>query len=331
MKSLHRAFTLVELLVVIAIIGILMALALPAIQSARESSRRTQCKNNLRQLVQGANSHLEAQTFYPTGGWGYQWASDPDRGFGMSQPGGWLYSVLPYIEERALHELGKGKSDSERKQLSAQRVATPVALFNCPTRRRPEKLEYTIASRYAFINIDRPAFFATSDYAGNAGDTNRQSYRGVGIGHLGLRTTSAAFLNAFGAAALADNGITTVASQWKAAHIMDGLSKTYFGGERFVYYGTYERGKAGDDDSGWDTGFDHDTVRWTQVPPTFDNAENTNPDAANPQFGSAHVATFNMALCDGAVISIPYDIDPNIHKQLGNRKDGLPSDMSGIQ
>ncbi len=52
---------------------------------------------------------------------------------------------------------------------------------------------------------------------------------------------------------LADNGITTVASQWKAAHIMDGLSKTYFGGERFVYYGTYESGKAGDDDSGWDT------------------------------------------------------------------------------
>ncbi len=155
MQSLHKAFTLVELLVVIAIIGILMALALPAIQSARESSRRTQCKNNLRQLVQGANSHLEAQTFYPTGGWGYQWASDPDRGFGMSQPGGWLYSVLPYIEERSLHETRQREIRQRTQAIQCSAGETPVALFNCPTRRRPEKLEYTIASRYAFVNINR--------------------------------------------------------------------------------------------------------------------------------------------------------------------------------
>src|SRR5689334_9922519 len=83
-----RAFTLVELLVVIAIIGILMAMTLPAIQSAREAGRKTQCRNNVRNISLGCTSHLEANKYFPTGGWGWGWAGDPDRGFGMRQPGG---------------------------------------------------------------------------------------------------------------------------------------------------------------------------------------------------------------------------------------------------
>ena len=66
----HRGFTLVELLVVIAIIGILVALLLPAIQSARESARRTQCMNQLKQLVLGALTHHNTTKHFPTGGWG---------------------------------------------------------------------------------------------------------------------------------------------------------------------------------------------------------------------------------------------------------------------
>ena len=65
------AFTLVELLVVIAIIGILMSMTLPAIQSARESGRRTQCLNNVRNMGQASLQHLTSQGFYPTGGWGF--------------------------------------------------------------------------------------------------------------------------------------------------------------------------------------------------------------------------------------------------------------------
>lgn len=330
MYKRHFAFTLVELLVVIAIIGILMAMTLPAIQSARESGRRTQCKNNLRNLTQAANSHLNANGYFPSGGWGYQWASDPDRGFGMGQPGGWLYSLLPYIEEVNLHQRGKGLPDAQKRAIGAERVATPIAGFNCPTRRRPEKIPYGIGSRYAYINIDRPTHFATSDYAGNAGDTNRQSYRGPGLGHLNIKPNTTAFIGPFGAAAN-DNGIITAASQWKAAHVLDGLSKTYFGGERYLYFGTYDLGNSGDDDSGWDNGFDHDSLRWTQNSPDFDNNLATNPSAPNPNFGSAHIASFNMSLCDGSVISVNYDIDPAVHRQLGNRKDGLPSDMTALQ
>src|SRR3977135_3561541 len=74
-------FTLVELLVVIAIIGILVALLLPAIQAAREGARRAQCKSNLKQLALGCLNHHDTQKHFPTGGWGYQWVGDPDRGF----------------------------------------------------------------------------------------------------------------------------------------------------------------------------------------------------------------------------------------------------------
>src|SRR5690606_9271106 len=70
-KRKRSAFTLVELLVVIAIIGILVALLLPAIQAAREAARRSQCKNNLKQLALGCLNHHDTHKFFPTGGWGY--------------------------------------------------------------------------------------------------------------------------------------------------------------------------------------------------------------------------------------------------------------------
>ena len=96
----RRAFTLVELLVVIAIIGILMAVItagnsssavrLPAARSA---------KNNLEQLGFAAIAHFGTQKFFPTSGWGWSWVGDADRGYGINQPGGWAYNILPFIEE----------------------------------------------------------------------------------------------------------------------------------------------------------------------------------------------------------------------------------------
>lgn len=64
-----RGVTLVELLVVMAIVGSLVALLVPAVQSARESARRVSCVNNLEQLATACGSHLSARSHYPTGGW----------------------------------------------------------------------------------------------------------------------------------------------------------------------------------------------------------------------------------------------------------------------
>jgi prepilin-type N-terminal cleavage/methylation domain-containing protein len=62
------AFTLVELLVVIAIIGVLVALLLPAVQAAREAARRTQCVNNIKQMMLGMQNHESAKKAFPSGG-----------------------------------------------------------------------------------------------------------------------------------------------------------------------------------------------------------------------------------------------------------------------
>jgi len=144
-QSARRGFTLVELLVVIAIIGTLIALLLPATQAAREAARRTQCLNNLHQLAFASLNHEQALGQFPNGGWGPLWVGDPDRGTktgsqtdptNCGQPGGWLYNILPYIEQTQLHDLGIAPANqAEKTSKSAQRCALQIANINCTSRR----------------------------------------------------------------------------------------------------------------------------------------------------------------------------------------------------
>jgi len=85
-----RGFTLIELLVVITIIAILIALLLPAVQQAREAARRTQCKNNLKQLALGAHNYHDAYNQFPPGSI-------------TSNNASWSVMLLPYIDERPLY------------------------------------------------------------------------------------------------------------------------------------------------------------------------------------------------------------------------------------
>lgn len=95
----QRGFTLVELLVVIAIIGVLVALLLPAIQAAREAARRTQCKNNLKQIGLALNNIHDAQGVLPPGVYGDPRPNATDNSQGLS----WMTRLLPYIEEQNKH------------------------------------------------------------------------------------------------------------------------------------------------------------------------------------------------------------------------------------
>ena len=92
-----RGFTLIELLVVITIIAILIALLLPAVQQAREAARRTQCKNNLKQLALGAHNYHDAYSQFP-----------PARI--SSNSASWGVFLLPYIDERPLYNQIAGKA-----------------------------------------------------------------------------------------------------------------------------------------------------------------------------------------------------------------------------
>ena len=104
-RTASRGFTLVELLVVIAIIGILVALLLPAIQAAREAARRAECINHLKQIGIGFLNHESTFKMLPGGGWNAVYVGDPELGHGKLQPGGWMYQILPFVEEQAIYNL----------------------------------------------------------------------------------------------------------------------------------------------------------------------------------------------------------------------------------
>jgi prepilin-type N-terminal cleavage/methylation domain-containing protein/prepilin-type processing-associated H-X9-DG protein len=164
-RRLHPGVTLVELLVVIAIIGALVGLLLPAVEMARESSRRTACSNNLKQLGLATKLHIDSHQIFPTGGWGEQWVGDPDKGFSVKQPGGWIYNILPYIEQQSLREIGRGLADQTKRSEMAKVLQTPIEVFQCPSRRLARAYPYTGST--TLENADLPEKVAKSDYAIN--------------------------------------------------------------------------------------------------------------------------------------------------------------------
>lgn len=159
----YGAFTLVEVLVVIAIIGILVAIILPAIEMAREASRRTSCANNLRQQALAVKLHVDTHKIFPTGGWGGNWLGNPDAGYGIKQPGGWIYNVLPFIEEDALRQLGRGLNGSPRDEALRKLMETSVVAFYCPSRRANRTYPYHGPD--SLQNVQPPSDVAKTDYA----------------------------------------------------------------------------------------------------------------------------------------------------------------------
>ncbi len=318
----RRGFTLIELLVVIAIIGILVGLLLPAVQSARESGRRTQCNNNLKQLGLAMLAHHEDHGYFPSGGWGWFLVGDPDRGTGPNQPGGWCYALLPYVDQGGLYSMGAGMSDAAKMAVNATRIATPVLIFNCPTRRRAVIEVSTSDSPY---NSNPAPYAAKTDYAANSGyPAPYYPYTTKGpptIAQGDAWTAQNAWLDLSGIC----QGISYLRSQISDEMIRDGLSNTYMIGEKYLDPNNYYNGADPADNESLYSGFNNDTNRsgngW---PPAQDRAGVTNADT----FGSAHAGSFNMAFCDGSVHAISYGIDADTHRRLSCIADGEPIDAT---
>jgi type II secretory pathway pseudopilin PulG len=332
---------LIELLVVVAIIGVLIALLLPAVQAAREAARVAQCRNHLKQLVLGCLAHENATGRFPTGGWGLA-TGDPDLGTDHHQPGPWLYNILPYIEQRALHDMGAGLGFLGRTPTpylpfqvppakfaaNTQRLGVPVAVFYCPTRRPAAAYPPSVYIGLQENNYIIPALVGKTDYAANSG----------------------VVVEAFGT-----GGPICPQSEIRVRDIKDGTSNTYLAGEKYVRadgytIGIFEGYSYTPDDMALLTGwagaratamlnFLNNSGAYWPFPPMRDvsgmapiTLSPLSPDAfyyPDEGFGSAHPDGLGMGFCDGSVRTISYSIDPMVHAELGTIADGLPIDSSG--
>jgi prepilin-type N-terminal cleavage/methylation domain-containing protein/prepilin-type processing-associated H-X9-DG protein len=341
------AFTLVELLVVIAIIATLIGLLLPALQSAREAARRSACHNNLKQIAVAALNHESTRAYLPTGGWGIAWTGDPDRGFGSRQPGGWIYSILPFAEEQTLYSLGAGQTGAPRQAANTQRVATPMGGMYCPTRRSPTTYPWT--QSWTFVGTSTPTAVGRADYAANGGSVYHQTgelaggsavppwasasaggSQNAGPADLAKGTDAAAQAH-FRTFAAATNGVVHCGSAVKMAQIQDGSSKTLLVGEKYVDSAAYTDGSDGGDNEAALMGMGRDIVRWSRdsanvtLPPMQDRRSDQHVNS----FGSAHPGGFGAAFCDGSVRTISFDVDSAAYVAITGRNDGqaVPSDL----
>jgi prepilin-type N-terminal cleavage/methylation domain-containing protein len=284
----QAGFTLIELLVVIAIIAVLIALLLPAVQQARESARRTQCKNNLKQFGLAIHSHHDTFLALPSGGLGwfyhmtYTASGVPE--VVPRQNGGWGFQILPFIEAAAVWRGGAATTNIDR---SIVAISTKVPPFFCPTRRSPQAIPPQL-DWYTTPASGQTYAHAQTDYAGcNAENT----------GPITI----------------------TSATPTRFADVIDGTSQTIIIGEKkldTLNLGSYQ----GDDNEGYTAGFDIDTIRSGSISPAMDTHFG---GSGENRFGSAHAGIFNALFTDGSVKGLSYNIDLPTFTRLGDRAGGI--------
>jgi prepilin-type N-terminal cleavage/methylation domain-containing protein/prepilin-type processing-associated H-X9-DG protein len=315
MRRHPRGFTLVEMLVVIAIIALLIALLIPAVQGARESARRVQCGNNLKQIGLATAAYTSRNNEeLPYGAF---WGSGPtqNRGTGLAR-------LLPFLEEESVFNALDLKNMTvwvdEMKYPDGRFIrATEITAFMCPS---DEK----------FLGI---ADTAPCNYAASKGPTAH-------IDNGGCSCPEALALNQFQLPAPHppsnyDNTTTTAGPfnrqgvAYGLLQIRDGLSSTIFFGETRPSCGAHHA-------QGWLRSNSGQGLSTTLVPINTNTCNNSAPGNGcgrwcnwNYELGfrSRHVGGAMFAFGDGSVHFLPDTIDHLTYQRLGAKADRQPVEI----
>jgi len=323
-RNVSEGFTLVELLVVIAIIGVLVALLLPAVQSARESARRTQCANNLRQITLACHNFESSYKGLPPLRLSDNWAT-------------WAAIILPYVEQSNVLTLWDLQKRYYQQTPQARQQNLPF--YFCPTRRtRPNTYSIGDARTAQTAFPDSPG--GLSDYAAACG-TLYTNYDGAIVECVRNGGTTV-LINARTGATEFDTGPNsspdTILVQWQVRvrlpMITDGTSHTIMIGEKHIRL-TSLHGRS-EDRSVFNGDAETGPVS-REAGHSFDAtgrviAGSERPLAKHPHdaflpsnvFGSYHPGGCQFGMVDGSVRFINVQVTNETLARLASRHDGNP-------
>lgn len=298
-------FTLIELLVVIAIIGVLIALLLPAVQSARESARMTQCKNHLKQFGLAVQNHHDVRNEFPPASL---------LGGGTAT---WLVFLMPYLEQQTTYK----RWDIRRTywMQSPGMVETQFPFYFCPSRRGIGLLSINGDNRGALPH--RPG--GLTDYAVCGGD-------GTDPLAFDPATAKGALLGT-DTSLTPKNGVvigvnpTYVYQDWKSLtsfkSIVDGTSNTLLIGDKHLNPNGFGQ-KVFGDNSAYNDDHRHNCERYAGV---GYGIARTPVESYNQQFGSWHVGgVCNFVMVDGSVRTLAPSLNTRVLAALSTRNGREP-------
>jgi prepilin-type N-terminal cleavage/methylation domain-containing protein/prepilin-type processing-associated H-X9-DG protein len=298
--SLHglarRAFSLTELLVSISIIGVILAIALPAIQRARESARMSQCKNNLKQLALACEEFKGSFGHYPTGQLFDKYGSGPD-----STAWSFLARLLPFLEQTAVYKTGNIPNTTLRDSGVA---AQKISVFLCPTDPYSNQGPRMDAGNMVSLNLA----VGQTNYKGCMGaNWGADESQGWEAADSGTEWPNVGKNGSYDGLNHGDGMLYRVdyRSPRRDADVTDGLSNTFLLGEALPKYDIY---------CSWP--YTNNTYSTCAIPMNI-NGKFDPRDWPNAQsFRSEHSGGANFVFGDGTIRFINQSIDLNLYRGL---------------